>query len=60
MASILFSMATFHAIGKGYFTILVSNYGVVQVTKNVLCAMFAFNEDLCMFLMMFLMRTISF
>jgi len=33
---ILLSMAEFHVIGKPDLTILVSDYGVVQVTKNVL------------------------
>jgi hypothetical protein len=37
-------MATFHALGKPYFTILVSNSRVVQVTMNVLCAMFVFRQ----------------
>jgi hypothetical protein len=35
-------MATFHAIGKPYLTILVFDFGVVKVTENILCAMFAF------------------
>ncbi len=35
-------MATFHVVGKLDFTILVTNFGVVQVTENVLCAMFVF------------------
>jgi hypothetical protein len=35
-------MAIFHAIGKLDLIILVSDFGVVQVTKNVLCAMFVF------------------
>jgi hypothetical protein len=37
-------MATFHVVGKPYFTILVSNSGVVQVIMNVLCAMFVFRQ----------------
>jgi len=35
-------MATFHVVGKPYFTILVVNFGVVQIIKNILCAMFVF------------------
>jgi len=35
-------MATFHVLGKKNITILVTDFGVVQVTKNVLCAMFVF------------------
>jgi len=35
-------MATFHVVGKPKFTILVVDFGVVQVIENVLCAMFAF------------------
>ncbi len=42
MASILFSVAIFHAVGKPNLTILVSNFVVLQMTENVLCAMFAF------------------
>jgi hypothetical protein len=41
--SLLILMATFHVVGKPNLTILVFDYGVVQVTKNVLCAMFAFH-----------------
>jgi hypothetical protein len=35
-------MATFHVVGKPNLTILVSDFGVVQVIDNVLCVMFAF------------------
>jgi len=38
----IFLMATFHVVGKPYFTILVVNFGIVQVTKNIFCAMFVF------------------
>jgi hypothetical protein len=34
-------MVAFHVIGKLNLTILVSDFGVVQVTKNIFCAMFA-------------------
>jgi hypothetical protein len=40
--SFLFLMATFHVIGNLDLTISVANSGVIQVTKNVLCAMFIF------------------
>lgn len=35
-------MATFHVIGKPDLTILISDFGVVQVTKNILCVIFVF------------------
>jgi hypothetical protein len=35
-------MATFHVVGKLYLAILVSKSKIVQVTKNVLYAMFVF------------------
>jgi hypothetical protein len=35
-------MAIFHVVGKPNLTILVSDYGVIQMTKNVLYAMFVF------------------
>jgi len=35
-------MATFHVVGKLDFTILVVDFGVIQVIKNFLCAMFVF------------------
>jgi hypothetical protein len=38
-------MATFHAEGKSNLTILVGDYGVVQVTKQCLCAMFGFQPN---------------
>jgi hypothetical protein len=37
-------MATFHVIGKPDLTILVSDYGIVQLTENVFCVMFAFQR----------------
>jgi hypothetical protein len=37
-------MATFHVIGNLGLTILVADFGVNQVTKNVLCAMFMFQR----------------
>ncbi len=37
-------MATFNVVGKPNLTILVFNFGLVQMTKNVLCAMFAFRQ----------------
>ncbi len=35
-------MATFHVVGKPNFTILVVDFGIVQVIKTILCAMFVF------------------
>jgi hypothetical protein len=35
-------MATFHVVGKPNLTIFVVDFGVVQMTKNVLYGMFAF------------------
>jgi hypothetical protein len=35
-------MVIFHVVGKPNLTILVSYYGVIQMTKNVLYAMFVF------------------
>jgi hypothetical protein len=35
-------MATFHVVGKPDLTILVSDSRIVQVTKNVLYAVFTF------------------
>jgi hypothetical protein len=37
-------MATFHVVGIPYLIILVSDFGVVQVIENVLCAMFTFRQ----------------
>jgi hypothetical protein len=37
-------MAIFHVVGKANLTILVFDYGVVQVIENVICAMFAFQQ----------------
>jgi hypothetical protein len=41
LPSFLILMAIFNALEKPNLTILVSNFGVVQVIENVLCAMFA-------------------
>jgi hypothetical protein len=35
-------MVTLHVVGKPDLTILVSNFGVVQVIKNVIYVMFSF------------------
>jgi hypothetical protein len=35
-------MVTFHAVGKANLTILVFDFGVVQMTENVFCAMLDF------------------
>jgi hypothetical protein len=35
-------MATLHVVGKPNFTILVSDFGVVQVIENVFYVMFTF------------------
>jgi hypothetical protein len=37
-------MATFHVVGKPDLTILVSDSRIVQVTKNVLYAVFTFRQ----------------
>jgi hypothetical protein len=37
-------MATFHVVGKLNLTILVGDFGVIEVIKNVLCAMFEFRR----------------
>jgi hypothetical protein len=37
-------MVTFHVIGKLDLTIMVGDFGVVEVIENVLCAMFTFRR----------------
>jgi len=37
-------MTTFQAMGKLNLTILVSNFGIIQVIKNILYSMFAFRQ----------------
>jgi hypothetical protein len=37
-------MATFHVVGKPNLTILVFDSRILQMTKNVLCAMFVFQQ----------------
>jgi hypothetical protein len=44
LASIVFTIATFHVVGKLDLTILVGDFGVVEVTENVLYAMFTFRR----------------
>ncbi len=44
LASIVFTMVTFHVIGKLDLTIMVGDFGVVEVIGNVLCAMFTFRR----------------
>jgi hypothetical protein len=35
-------MATFRVVGKLDFTIFVADFKIVQITANVLCALFVF------------------
>jgi len=42
VGSSLFSMVTFHVVRKPNLSILVFDIGIIQVTKNVLCAIFVF------------------
>ncbi len=37
-------MDTFHVIGKLNLTILVGDFGIVELIKNVLCALFEFRR----------------
>jgi hypothetical protein len=47
VASILFSMAIFHVVGKLDLTILVSNSKAIQVIENVICENVCFLIRLC-------------
>ncbi len=52
---LLFLMATFYVVVKLDLTILVADFGVVQVIENVFCAMFVFWRGFLHVFKMFLM-----